>query len=199
MARWWWNGEGWESLFFKRVPAGWIFQAPSPWPFGRRRHYLVSDSKRAEFVAEYERLNWRRVGPALILGGIPLALGFWLVPMLWNSILLPTILISIVAGSLINAYFWWTLRPLLAGVPQTTERITFAERLRALAAVVPVGQLILFAILLAVLFVFSVLSALTSGSWQIDDLISAIGLGLMIVYFCAMLKAKHNMPAAPWS
>jgi hypothetical protein len=43
------------------------------------------------------------------------------------------------------------------------------------------------------------LAALTSSSWQIDDLIGAIGVGLMIVYCCAMLKAKHNATAGPWS
>jgi hypothetical protein len=62
-----------------------------------------------------------------------MALAFWLIPRLWNSVLLTMLPISIVGGSLIDVYFWWTLRPLLAGVPQTTERITWGERVRALA------------------------------------------------------------------
>jgi hypothetical protein len=203
MARWWWNGEGWENIFFKRVPTGWVFQAPSPWLFGRGRYYLASETQRAEIIAFFDHMSWRRIIAALLLAtvvcGLMAPLALWLIPRLWNSVLLTMLPISIVGGSLINAYFWWTLRPLLAGVPQTTERITFTERLRALAAVVPVGQLILFAILLAVLSVVWALAALTSSSWQIDDLIGAIGVGLMIVYCCAMLKAKHNTTAGPWS
>src|SRR5712692_5244127 len=116
MARWWRRGDGGELLFVKRVPEGWVFQALSPWLLGRPRYYLVSDSKRAEFVARYRKLMWRHMAAfmaagmavGLILGwrqlgfvGLILGwrqLGFWLVPMLWNSVLLTTLLISIVGA-----------------------------------------------------------------------------------------------------
>src|SRR5262249_32316298 len=135
---------------------------------------------------------------ATIVSGL-MALALWLTPASWGARLPSILLVCIVADGLVRTYFWLALRPLLAGASRTTERITFTERFRAVAAVVPVGQLILFAILLAVLFVVSTLASFTSGSWQIDDLISTIGLGLMTVYCCAMLKAKRNMTAGPWS
>jgi hypothetical protein len=126
MARWWWNGEGWENIFFKRVPTGWVFQAPSPWLFGRGRYYLASETQRAEIIAFFDHMSWRRIIAALLLAtvvcGLMAPLALWLIPRLWNSVLLTMLPISIVGGSLINAYFWWTLRPLLAGVPQTNRK-----------------------------------------------------------------------------
>ena len=202
MARWLWHGEGWENIFFKRVLTGWVFQAPSPWLFGSRRYYLASETQRAEIIAFFDDVSWRRIIAALLLATVVcglMALALWLIPRLWNSILLTMLPISIVAGSLINAYFWWTLRPLLVGVPQTTERITWGERLRALAAVVPTQGLIFFAILLASLFALLAYSTLTSGRWDIDGLIATPLLGLTLAYCLALLSAKRKAPAGPRS
>ena len=229
MARWWWRGDGREMLSLKRVPAGWVLPAPSPWPFGRWRYYLVSDSKSAEFVAQYKKLMWRHMAGSmavvlilmaafmavgLILGwrqlgflGLILGwrqLGFWLVPMLWNSVLLTTLLISIVgaiiAAPLFKGYVWWTLRPLLVDLPRTTERITWGEQLRVWAGVVPpIRELIFFAILLAILFALAAYLTLASGRWDIDGLIGTLLIGLMVAYCLVLLNAKRKTTAGPWS
>ena len=212
MARWWRRGDGGEILFVKRVPAGWVFQAPSPWLFGRWRYYLVSESKRAEFVARYEKLMWRHmaafmavsmaVGAPLILGRRQL--GFWLAPMLWNSVLLTILLLTIllisIVGALFKGYLWWMLRPLLVDVPRTTERITRGEQLRAWAGVVPpVRELIFFAILLAILFALSAYLTLASGRWDIDGLIGTLLIGLMVAYCLVLLNTKRKTTAGPLS
>ena len=212
MTPWWRRGDGWKNLFVKRVPAGWVFQMASPWLFGRCRYYLVSDSKRAEFVARYEKLMWRHmaafmavsmaVGAPLILGRRQL--GFWLAPMLWNSVVLTILLSSIVgaiiAGALFNGYRWWTLRPLLVDVPRTTERITWAELLRPWAGVVPpIRELIFSAILLAILFALAAYLTLASGRWDIDELIGTLLIGLMVAYCLVLLNAKRKTTAGPWS
>jgi hypothetical protein len=217
MTRGWRRGDGWKILFIKRVPAGWVFQMASPWLLGRPRYYLVSDSKRAEFVARYEKLVWRHkpafMAVVLILAAAGMAiglilgwrrLGFWLVPMLWDSFLLTTLLISIVgaiiAGALFNGYLWWTLRPLLVDVPRTTERITWAELLRPWAGVVPpIRELIFSAILLAILFALAAYLTLASGRWDIDGLIGTLLIGLMVAYCLALLNAKRKTTAGPWS
>jgi hypothetical protein len=212
MARWWRRGDGGEILFVKRVPAGWVFQAPSPWLFGRWRYYLVSDSKRAEFVARYEKLMWRHMAVLMAMSmavGAPLILGrrqfgFWLAPMLWNSVLLTILLISIVGaiivGALFKGYLWWTLRPLLVDVPRTTERITRGEQLRAWAGVVPpVRELIFFAILLAILFALSAYLTFASARWDIDGLIGTLLIGLMVAYCLVLLNTKRKTTAGPWS
>ena len=212
MTPWWRRGDGWKNLFVKRVPAGWVFQMASPWLLGRPRYYLVSDSKRAEFVARYEKLMWRHmaafmavamaVGAPLILGRRQL--GFWLAPMLWNSVVLTILLSSIVgaiiAGALFNGYRWWTLRPLLVDVPRTTERITWAELLRPWAGVVPpIRELIFSAILLAILFALAAYLTLASGRWDIDELIGTLLIGLMVAYCLVLLNAKRKTTAGPWS
>jgi hypothetical protein len=217
MARWWRRGDGWKILFSKRVPAGWVFQMASPWLLGRPRYYLVSDSKRAEFVARYEKLVWRHMAAfmavVLILAAAGMAvglilgwrrLGFWLVPMLWNSVVLTALLISIVSaiivGALFNGYLWWTLRPLLVDVPRTTERITWGEQLRAWAGVVPpIRELIFFAILLAILFALAAYLTLASGRWDIDGLIGTLLIGLMVAYCLVLLNATRKTTAGPWS
>jgi hypothetical protein len=202
MARWWWHGEGWENIFFKRVPTGWVFQALSPWPFGRRRDYLVSETQRAEIIAFLDHVTWRHIIAALLFATIVsglMALALWLTPASWGARLLPILLVCIVADCLVRTYFWLALRPLLAGGSRTTERITFTERLRALAAVVPVGPLILFAILLAIVFAFSAYLTLASSRWDIDGLIATPLLGLMLAYCVALLNAKHKTPAGPGS
>ena len=212
MTPWWRRGDGWKNLFVKRVPAGWVFQMASPWLLGRPRYYLVSDSKRAEFVARYRKLMWRHmaafmavamaVGAPLILGRRQL--GFWLAPMLWNSVVLTILLSSIVgaiiAGALFNGYRWWTLRPLLVDVPRTTERITWAELLRPWAGVVPpIRELIFSAILLAILFALAAYLTLASGRWDIDELIGTLLIGLMVAYCLVLLNAKRKTTAGPWS
>ena len=199
MARWWWRGDGWENLFFKRVPTGWVFQTSGLWLFGRRRYYLVSDSKMAEFIARYEKLYWRHVamGVAFILAGMTFGF-FWLVPMR-SSVLPAILLVSIVTVLLMNACIWWTLRPLLVGLPPTTERIAWDEQLRAWAAVVPRQELIICTILLAVLFALAAYSTLASSGWDIDGLIAAPLLGIAVVYCVALLNAKRKITAGPWS
>jgi hypothetical protein len=212
MTPWWRRGDGWKNLFVKRVPAGWVFQMASPWLLGRPRYYLVSDSKRAEFVARYEKLMWRHMAAFMAVGmavGAPLILGrrqlgFWLVPMLWNSAVLTTLLISIVGaiivGALFNGYLWWTLRPLLVDVPRTTERITWAELLRPWAGVAPpIRELIFSAIVLAILFALAAYLTLASGSWDIDELIGTLLIGLMVAYCLVLLNAKRKTTAGPWS
>ena len=160
----------------------------------------------------YEKLMWRHmaafmavamaVGAPLILGRRQL--GFWLAPMLWNSVVLTILLSSIVgaiiAGALFNGYRWWTLRPLLVDVPRTTERITWAELLRPWAGVVPpIRELIFSAILLAILFALAAYLTLASGRWDIDELIGTLLIGLMVAYCLVLLNAKRKTTAGPWS
>jgi hypothetical protein len=48
--RWWIRGDGMEDIWFKRVPQGWRFIAPSPF-----RTYIVTDSQKVELT---RRLHW---------------------------------------------------------------------------------------------------------------------------------------------
>jgi hypothetical protein len=164
MAQWWWRGDGWQEICFKRVPEGWIFRAPNAWILGLHRHYLVSENQKTEIIAFYSQVNWRFVivvGVFAVFFTAVLVLALSLVPS--QTAFLVIIVFSFLWGYVINAYFWLALRPLLAGAPRTTERITLSELLRTRAAIMPLPQLILFTLLFAVSCAFFTYAALTSA------------------------------------
>ncbi len=48
------NPKWYEATFeasFKTVAGGYVFQAPSPWVFGRGRRYLVNDAQKMELLS----------------------------------------------------------------------------------------------------------------------------------------------------
>jgi hypothetical protein len=199
MAQWWWRGDRWQEICFKRVPEGWIFRAPNPWILGLHRHYLVSENQKAEIIAFYSQVNWRFVIVVGVFAAV-LVLALSLVPS--QTAFLVIIVFSFLVGYLINAYSWLALRPLLAGAPRTTERITLSELLGARAAIMPLPQLILFTLLFAVSCAFSTYAALTSAwgvSTPIDSFTLAALSGWLALYFFAMLRAKRKMTSGPWS
>src|SRR5262249_15790524 len=197
MAQWWWRGDGWEDLWFKPVPEGWIFRAPKPWILSRQRHYLVSESQKKEIIALFSQVTWRFVVVVGLLGVIVVAvwaLAVSLVPS--QTAFLVTIVFSFLAGYLVNTYFWLPLRPLLAGVPPTTERITSSELLRARAAIMPLPQLILSTLLFAAycaLFAYGAFMSAWGIYPPIDSLTLAAVSGWLAFYFFAMLRAKRKM------
>jgi hypothetical protein len=79
------------------------------------------------------------------------------------------------------------------------NELLMGDLLRAWAAVVPVGELIIFAILLIALFACAAYATLTSSRWGMDELIAIPLLGLMAAYSIALLAAKRRMSAGPWS
>lgn len=203
MAQWWWRGDGWQEICFKPVPEGWIFRAPNPWILGLHRHYLVSENQKTEIIAFFSQVNWRFVivvGVFAVFFTAVLVLALSLVPS--QTAFLVIIVFSFLWGYLINAYFWLALRPLLAGAPRTTERITLSELLRTRAAIMPLPQLILFTLLFAVSCAFYTYAALTSAwgiSPPIDSLTFAALSGWLAFYFFAMLRSKRKMTSGPWS
>jgi hypothetical protein len=203
MPQWWWRGDGWEDLWFKRVPEGWIFRAPKPWILSRQRHYLVSESQKKEIIAFFSQVSWRFIIVVGLFGVIVVAVWALAVSLVPSQMTFSiTIVFSFLAGYLVNTHFWLPLRPLLAGAPRTTERITLSELLRARAAIMPLPQLILVTLLFAVYCAFSTYAALTSAwaiSPPIDSLTLAALSGWLAFYFFAMLRAKRKMTSGPWS
>ena len=64
---------------------------------------------------------------------------------------------------------------------------------------VPIRELIFFAILLAILFALSAYVTLASGRWDIDGLIGTLLIGLMVAYCLVLLNTKRKTTAGPWS
>ncbi len=128
-------------LFFKPVPGGYVFRAPTPWIFFGAQHYLVSETQRDEITAI---LLPTRQGRALAKT-IGISLG--LVVAITAAIIGITYVFSehidgfwLAAGSAVTTFlllFGWLhvvarrnlrrLRPILAAAQRTEHRITNAE------------------------------------------------------------------------
>ena len=199
-------GNGAATLLFKQVPEGWIFRAPTPWIWGLRPHYLVSESQKAGittiFGASY-LTGWMLLAALLLLLLLTPPPFLFSVPGFPNDRFETWLLIFLVCSLLIgvvqNLYQCLALRTLLRSAPRTTQRITLTERLDAMAEgmklnasaailKISIGYLIFTDVLALVLFVFSVHQALAASAWEIFPLISAALLGGLAIYCFAMLR-----------
>jgi hypothetical protein len=149
MAKWY---EGAEESAFKPVAGGYVFQPPSlSWPFARQRGYLVNEAQKAE-LADCLRRQRRQiflllVVYVLIVLGLMVAFGMSdarLRISSWAFIAIVTVTALAVIPIVIVPHISLvrSIRPLLAGLPRTDERITVGDQLRSLAAAIS-GKLLL--------------------------------------------------------
>jgi len=168
---------------FKLATDAWIFRAPTPWLFGCRQHYLVSEAQKADIEM--------RVGAGCL---VALALMIGSILLLTRTFVIPCLLLI---GILRYLYDCVALRSLLSDAPQTTERITFADRLRAKGAMFSLVGLT--AVLLGCFFwLYSLLYlAFTDGEfWKAPAgviLLASLPCALF-VFFGAILWAKLSAP-----
>jgi uncharacterized Tic20 family protein len=153
MARWY---EGAEEAAFKPVAGGYVFQPPSLlWPFTRSGCYLVNEAQKAALAACL--LRQRRqvfvmvVAYLLIVIGLMLAAGIsGALERMSNGEFIAILAVTglVVVPIVIVPHFrlMRTLRPLLAGLPRSAERITLAEQLHGLAGAISNKLLVLGAI-----------------------------------------------------
>ena len=191
----WSDPQLWEPLYFKRVPQGWIYGSPIRWwPFGLspQSHFLLSDAQKDEITKVLGRSKWRLL---ILLFALVLPAPFlWIGLHAWGysplGILSVFVLYCVFAQCVLSAYYWLTLRTLLANAQPSSARITFGDRLNALAAIVPTGMLIFYGLLFAALVPLFGFQVLTSKEWDIVSLgIMLIG-GCAAVYVLVMLAAK---------
>ena len=134
-------GDQVRSLLFKQVAGGFVFRAPNPKVFGRSDHYLVDEAQRDQIVAI---IAPRR--PVLLLAlwiaAFFLALGAAVVALLVFVPHYPVTVFVVQAVAMLLAVILALhlsasrklrrLQPILAGAPQTDQRITIAEIRQAL-------------------------------------------------------------------
>ena len=188
---------GVEEALFKRVSKGWVFSAPNPWTFGRRRSFLVNDAQKADLALRVRRGRYFRLLALIPMFALPLAT-FLLVPSLLRgpSIAMWLLLAAIVlvATVAINLCDYLPVRRALAGLPRTTERITLKEMHGRQAQAMSVKAL-------AMLTLIEVLAcALVLGEWYLSGhggsfkLVSAAGLACMAILFGGMLLVRLRAP-----
>jgi hypothetical protein len=126
--------DGMEEAAFKRIDGGYVFQASNPWFFGRYRRYLVNETQKTA-IAGCIRETLRRVKPVVIAAMVIMPLlilgGAFLLVALGRTTTIDIVaLMVIVFGpyiALMHIYGVRRLRPLLADLPRTRERITLRE------------------------------------------------------------------------
>ena len=197
-SRWWFPFDGMEEMSFKRVPEGWVYRIPNPWLFGRSRYYLVSEKQKSEIAGHHRRMwLFLLLGIAVIAAvGAPLTLAGFDERQVVVS-LATAALVGLIVGLVANAWLCRTIRPIIAGLPPTTHRITQSEVLNTQIAVFSRGYLLFFGSLSLLLFALIALQPLlTSAGWDTRSLFGALLFGAGTIYWFALYIAKRRQSVA---
>jgi hypothetical protein len=187
-----------EEMSFKRVPEGWVYRAPNPWLLGRSRYYLVSEKQKSEIAGHHRRMwLFLLLGIAVIAAvGAPLTLAGFDEQQVVLS-LATAALLGLIVGFVANAWLCRTIRPIIADLTPTTQRITQSEVLNTQIAVFSRGYLLFFGSLSLLLFALIALQPLlTSAGWNARSLCGAMLFGAGTIYWFALYVAKRRQSVA---
>ena len=197
-SRWWFPFDGMEEMSFKRVPEGWVYRVPNPWLLGRSRYYLVSEKQKSEIAGHHRRMwLFLLLGIAVIAAvGAPLTLAGFDEQQVVLS-LATAALLGLIVGFVANAWLCRTIRPIIADLPPTTQRITQSEVLNTQIAVFSRGYMLFFGSLSLLLFALIALQPLlTSAGWDARSLCGALLFGAGTIYWFALYIAKRRQSVA---
>jgi len=197
-SRWWFPFDGMEEMSFKRVPEGWVYRAPNPWLLGRSRYYLVSEKQKSEIAGHHRRMwLFLLLGIAVIAAvGAPLTLAGFDDQQVVLS-LATAALLGLIVGFVANAWLCRTIRPIIADLPPTTQRIAQSEVLNTQIAVFSRGYLLFFGSLsLLLLALIALQPLLTSAGWDARSLCGALLFGAGTIYWFALYIAKRRQSVA---
>jgi len=197
-SRWWFPFDGMEEMSFKRVPEGWVYRAPNPWLLGRSRYYLVSEKQKSEIAGHHRRMwLFLLLGIAVVAAvGAPLTLAGFDDQQVVLS-LATAALLGLIVGFVANAWLCRTIRPIIADLPPTTQRIAQSEVLNTQIAVFSRGYLLFFGSLsLLLLALIALQPLLTSAGWDARSLCGALLFGAGTIYWFALYIAKRRQSVA---
>jgi hypothetical protein len=197
-SRWWFPFDGMEEMSFKRVPEGWVYRVPNPWLLGRSPYYLVSEKQKSEIAGHHRRMwLFLLLGIAVIAAlGAPLTLAGFDDQQVVSS-LATAALLGLIVGFVANAWLCRTIRPIIADLTPTTQRITQSEVINTQIAVFSRGYLLFFGSLSLLLFALIALQPLlTSAGWDARSLCGALLFGAGTIYWFALYIAKRRQSVA---
>jgi hypothetical protein len=184
---------GVEEAQFKRQPDGWLFTIASPWVFGPRQTYVITDAQKPELAARVRRARYVRL--LIMFGGTCLVMAVsimmpWLLksPGIGSALVLAGLVIAVTGLIIVGDYL--TVRPLLLGIPRTTRKISQRDMLRTQYQAMSARSLSI----LAAIFVLAMLAGL--ADWILSPRVGwhvLFGMGfngLLAMLFGGMLIAK---------
>jgi hypothetical protein len=106
-------------------------------------------------------------------------------------------LLGLIVGFVANAWLCRTIRPIIADLPPTTQRIAQSEVLNTQIAVFSRGYLLFFGSLsLLLLALIALQPLLTSAGWDARSLCGALLFGAGTIYWFALYIAKRRQSVA---
>jgi hypothetical protein len=136
-----------KFVVFKPVPGGYVYGAPNAWLFGSREHFLVTEGQKAAilativsstgFVLWITGISWIALSALL---GTALSLwayrsGYYAAGLNGVSAMIAVIISVYPAFVISRQLLLCRLRPILATLPPTNERITSLEVRQAMQAI----------------------------------------------------------------
>jgi hypothetical protein len=196
MSRRWWNPfDGMEELTFKPVEGGFLYRAPNPWLFGRGRHYIVTEEQKAALAAHHRKTMLQVFCAIIVAAGAcgPLAGIFLPSAAIMPQIMLlgGAMLIGLAIGLSLNALLLRRIRPIIATLTPSAERVTQRDMFGTQARIFSRGYVLGFAALSLVLLVLSAARPIFDPAGR--DLIAVVGIvmfSLTTLYWCALYVAK---------
>ena len=123
-----------KYVIFRRVPGGYVYRIPNAWVFGSGIHLLVDDGQKAEIMKTIDSVPLFPIIAAswVTLSIISGAAALWAIqspPHSVRDVLVATSVVFSLYGALIisRRVLLSRLRPIIAGLPTTDERITIAD------------------------------------------------------------------------
>ena len=142
-----------KFVVFKPVSGGYVYRAPNAWLFGTRDHYLANDAQKGEILAAITSsgrpvlwimgLSWITLCLLMTAGSLLWAhrLGYR-APGLSAVLVMIVMTFSVYAAMLISRQLLlFRLRPILATLQPTSERITNLEERQAWTNAAPTATL----------------------------------------------------------
>jgi hypothetical protein len=194
-SRWWFPFDGMEEMSFKRVPEGWVYRAPNPWLFGSARYYLLNEKQRSEAAFHHRRMWLFLLLAVLVISaaGVPTVALAGFDDRHGVAPLATAAVVGLVVGFTANAWLCRMIRPVIAGLPRTTQRITQSEVLNTQIAVFSRGYILFFGLLSLALFgLIALQPLLTSAGWDVRSLCGALLFGAGTIYWFALYIAKRK-------
>lgn len=127
-----------EATMFKRVGDRYLLRAPGFWPFRPARHYLVDQAQKDAILARLKRHRTRGLLLALVVWLMLIAAIVALIALLTGhddptvvDFLVILVLALVTFVLCMQNYTVLIVRPMTAGLAETSEPFTFRERLEA--------------------------------------------------------------------
>jgi len=197
MPRHWWNPfDGMEELTFRPVEGGdYLYAAPSPWLFGGKQHYVVNAQQKAA-LASVHRTMMRYVFWTIVVGAATCApLAGMFLPSHSNTQQLAFLgivtLMSLAVGIALNALLLRRLKPIIATLTPSNERITRRDMFGTQTTMFSRGYVLGFTVLSFVMLALSAARPILDPAGR--DLMAVFGIilfGLTTIYWCAVCIAQ---------